>query len=55
LSNIGYFAHPHFCSRYRVVVASTPNPYLMLRDSEIDEDSGSYRVGQETSPVLNPK
>jgi hypothetical protein len=40
-ANIPYFAIPHFSSRNCTVVRSTPNPYLMLRRSEIELDSGS--------------
>src|SRR4029077_13684138 len=46
---------PLFCSRYCSVTPTTPSPYRSARRKLIEDASGKYFVGQETSPIRYPK
>jgi hypothetical protein len=41
-------------SWYCPQVRNTPTPYWILLLRLIDDESVSYRVGQDTSPILAP-
>src|SRR5260370_42513896 len=49
------FPSPLFCSKYCSVTPTPPNPYFTERRKLIDDASGKYFVGQETSPIRYPK
>src|SRR5258706_12042252 len=48
-------ASPLVCSMYCSVTPITPNPYCTDRRKLIDDASGKYFVGQDTSPIRYPK
>jgi hypothetical protein len=43
--------NPIFANRYLPLVARQPKPYLTERWKLIEDASGKYFVGQETSPI----
>ncbi len=53
--NIAGRTTPHLASRKIIEVQITPRPYFTERQTLIDDERGSYRVGQVTSPMRKPK
>jgi len=49
------WAQPRFSRKNFTEVTNTPRPYFTLRGKLMEEASGKYRVGQETSPMGKPK
>src|SRR5581483_690586 len=46
---------PHFCRANCRLVANTPKPYFTLLRKLMEDASSKYFVGQDTSPMRNPK
>ena len=51
--NLGLEANFIQFALYSTLVASTPKPYLIARNTLMDEASSKYKVGQVISPIEN--